>query len=86
VGTTFLTTLIEGVAEENKSMGVARVGGPYALMNHFGQAVTQDSYAGRHTLVAFLITLNNFRFILGLRGVRIFVLKSWIRWRGLLIR
>ena len=26
------------------------------------------------------------RYILGLRGVRIFAPKNWIRWRGLLMR
>lgn len=46
------SNLIVGVAEENKSMGAPRVGGPYSLIDHFGNPVTQDTYAGKHTLVS----------------------------------
>lgn len=46
--------LTEGVAEENKSMGQARVGGPYKLIDFDGKEVTQDTYAGKHTLVCSL--------------------------------
>jgi protein SCO1/2 len=40
-----------GIAEENKSMGTPRVGGPYSLIDHDGKPVTQETYAGKHTLV-----------------------------------
>jgi hypothetical protein len=43
--------LTSGVAEENKSMGTPRVGGPYSLIDHNGNKVSQDTYAGKHTLV-----------------------------------
>ena len=70
-----------GVAEENKSVGAPRIGGPYSLVDHFGSAVTQDTYAGKHTLVGPLWGVRaNGRYILDLRGVRIFVLKNWIKW------
>ena len=49
-----VTELTEGVAEENKSMGQARVGGPYKLIDFDGKEVTQDTYAGKHTLVCSL--------------------------------
>jgi len=42
---------MEGVAEENKSMGQARVGGPYNLVDFNGKAVSQDTFAGKHALV-----------------------------------
>jgi hypothetical protein len=67
-------------------MGVAKVGGPYSLIDHNGNKVSQDTYAGTHTLVRQCEGGPvNARFILDLRGVLIFVLRNWIRWRGLLI-
>lgn len=46
--------LIVGVAEENKAVGTPRIGGPYSLIDHFGKPVTQDTYAGKHTLVSYV--------------------------------
>jgi len=43
------------IAEENKSIGNPRVGGPYDLIDHDGNNVSQDTYAGAHTLVSFPI-------------------------------
>ena len=43
------------IAEENKSVGNPRVGGPYNLIDHNGNNVTQDTYGGAHTLVSFPI-------------------------------
>ena len=34
-------------------MGTPRVGGPYNLVDHFGNKVSQDTYAGKHTLVPY---------------------------------
>jgi hypothetical protein len=41
-----------GVAEENKAVGTPRVGGPYSLIDHNGNKVTQETYFGKHTLVS----------------------------------
>ena len=32
---------------------IANIGGPFSLTNHFGDAVTEQTYAGRHMLVFF---------------------------------
>lgn len=44
-----------GIAEENKSVGTPRVGGPYSLTDHHGNKVSQETYAGKHTLVSTLL-------------------------------
>ena len=72
--------LTSGVAEENKSMGTPRVGGPYSLIDHNGNKVSQDTYAGKHTLVRTSYDRSNKRYTLDSLDVLIFVLKNWIKW------
>jgi protein SCO1 len=45
-----------GVAEENKAIGMPSVGGPFKLIDHNGKEVTQETYAGKHTLVGIVCT------------------------------
>ncbi len=33
-------------------MGTPRIGGPYSLIDYFGNPVTQETYSGKHTLVS----------------------------------
>lgn len=66
-------------------MGTPRVGGPYSLTDHYGNKVTQDTYAGKHTLVFASCDMNDRRYILDSLDVRIFVLRNWIRWLELSI-
>jgi hypothetical protein len=72
--------LTSGIAEENKSMGTPRVGGPYSLIDHNGNKVSQDTYAGKHTLVRTSYDRSNKRYTLASLDVLIFALRSWIKW------
>lgn len=39
-----------------KTTGKALIGGPFTMVNHDGQTVTQETFAGRHSLVFFGFT------------------------------
>ncbi len=43
--------------KERSTIGRPKVGGPFALMDHFGQRRTSDDFKGRHMLVYFGFTM-----------------------------
>ena len=61
-------------------MGTPRVGGPFSLIDHNGNKVTQDTYAGKHTLVCTFSEQSNDRYTLDSLDVLIFVQRNWIKW------
>jgi cytochrome oxidase Cu insertion factor (SCO1/SenC/PrrC family) len=52
----FLTSSIEGRSGTVASSGTARVGGPFTLVNHKGETVTEADFRGRYMLIYFGFT------------------------------